>query len=332
MMSGERTVKASQGGRQMPILRLGVVMLAFAAMVSAVAAQTVALGTTQGGATGQIANAIAQVVTRHGGLQVRPQPVANTAQYIPPINAGQIGFGIANAPQTSNAFTGQGMSEGKASPNLRMVAVLFPFNAGLVATKASEMKRYGDLRGKRLPWFPDNSLGDVIMRACLEVAGLRPEDVTRVPMPNFPRMFDAFKGGQIDVSIATTGSQNTIDFQQTIAGGIRFLSFEPGHAALLAQRLPGTTLRSVPAAPENPGVEPGILVFAYDYTLFTHVGMDEGVVYRFTKAMLEQGAELRATSPLWAEYDPMRLGQGIGVPFHPGALRALSEKSVPVKP
>lgn len=316
----------------MRITRLAAAALGLGMMLSGASAQTVALGTTQGGATGQIATAIAQVVTRHGGLQVRPQPVANTAQYIPAINAGQIEFGIANAPQTSNAFTGQGMSEGRANPNLRMVAVLFPFNAGLVATQASGMKGYGDLKGKRLPWFPDNSLGDVIMRACLEAVGLKPEDVTRVPMPNFPRMFDAFKGGQIDVSIATTGSQNTIDFQQTITGGIRFLSFEPSAADALAKRLPGTTLRSVPATPQNPGIEPGMLVFAYDYTLFTHVGMNEDVVYKFTKAMLEQGEDLRATGPLWAEYEPKRTGQGLGVPFHPGALRALAEKSVPVKP
>jgi uncharacterized protein len=307
-------------------------VVGLALTLAGASAQTVALGTTQGGATGQIATAIAQVVTKHGGLQVRPQPVANTAQYIPAINAGQIEFGIANAPQTSNAFTGQGMSEGKANPNLRMIAVLFPFNAGLVATRASDMKGYADLKGKRLPWFPDNSLGDVIMRACLEAVGLKPEDVTRVPMPNFPRMFDAFKGGQIDVSIATTGSQNTIDFQQTIAGGIRFLSFAPAAESVLAQRLPGTTLRSVPVGPENPGIESGMLVFSYGYTLFTHASMSDDAVYRFTKAMLEQGAELRATSPLWAEYDPMRMGQGIGVPFHPGALRAFAEKSVPVKP
>ncbi len=202
-------------------------------------AQTVALGTTQGGATGQIATAIAQVVSLHaGGLQVRPQPVANTAQYIPPINAGQIEFGIANAPQTSNAFGGVGMSQGQPAPNIRMVAALFPFNAGLVAAKSSNIKVNADLKGKRLPWFPENSLGDVIMRAALESGGLKPEDVTRVPMPNFPRMFDAFKAGQIDVSIGTVGAQNVIDFQQSISGGVRFVSFAEGDAATLTKYLP----------------------------------------------------------------------------------------------
>jgi TRAP-type uncharacterized transport system substrate-binding protein len=51
-----------------------------------------------------------------------------------------------------------------------------------------------------------------------------------------------------------------------------------------------------------------------------------------TKAMFEHGEELRATSPLWEEYEPQNLGRGIGVPFHPGALRFFNEKGVKVTP
>ncbi len=303
------------------------------ALIQPAVAQTVALGTTQGGATGQIATAIAQVVSLHaGGMQVRPQPVANTAQYIPPINAGQIEFGIANAPQTSNAFGGVGMSQGQAAPNLRMVAALFPFNAGLVATKAGNIKVKADLKGKRLPWFPDNSLGDVIMRASLEAGGLKPEDVTRVPMPNFPRMFDAFKAGQIDVSIATVGAQNVIDFQQSISGGVRFVSFAAGDLATLTKYLPGATLRVMPVVASNIGIEEGTRIFSYVYTLFTHAGMNEDAVYRMTKAMFERAADLKATSPLWEEYDPKSLGTNIGVPYHPGAQRFFREAGVGFQP
>ncbi len=308
------------------LLMAGAILLGTAMGASA---QTVALGTTQGGATGQIATAIAQVVSTHaGGIQVRPQPVANTAQYIPPINAGQIEFGIANAPQTSNAFGGVGMSQGQASPNLRMVAALFPFNAGLVARRASGMKGHADLKGKRLPWFPDNSLGDVIMRAALEVGGIRPEDVTRVPMPNFPRMFDAFKSGQIDVSIAAVGAQNVIDFQQSISGGVRFLSFAERDLAIVAKWLPGSSLRVMPATAANLGVEEGTRVFSYVYTLFTHAGMSDDVVHRVTKALFERAGDLKATSPLWEEFDPKAMGAGIGVPYHPGAQRFFKEANV----
>lgn len=306
--------------------------LAFLALLVAATpalAQVVGLGTTQGGATGQIATAIAQVVSQHGGLQVRPQAVANTAQYIPPINAGQLEFGIANAPQTANAFTGTGMSAGQANANLRMVGTLFPFNAGLAATVSGGMRAYADLRGKRVPWFPENSLGDVIMRAALEAGGLTPNDVTRVPMANFPRMFDAFKAGQTDVSIAAVGSQNMIDFQQSITGGVRFLSLRQQDQAVIAKWLPGARLRTMPVNPTNIGIAADTVVFSYAYTLFTHVRMADDVVYRVAKTMFERAADLRATSPLWEEYEPRDLGADIGgVPFHPGALRFLREAGI----
>lgn len=292
------------------------------------AQQVVALATTQGGATGQIAIAIAQVVSQHGGLQMRPQAVANTAQYIPPINAGQMEFGIANAPQTSYAFTGTGISAGQPSPNLRMVGALFPFNVGLAVSKASGMKAYADLRGKRLPWYQENSLGDFIMRACLEAGGLAPSDVTRVPMANFPRQFEAFKAGQIDTTIATVASQNMIEFEQTVPGGVKFLSLKPGDGPIMARWLPGTALRTMPVTPANLGIAADTLVFAYAYTLFCHAGVADETVARVARVMAGRADDLRATGPLWEEYTPADLARDIGVPFHPAATRVYREAGI----
>ncbi len=312
-------------------MRTWVLAWAAAAAVAAAGpapAQVVSLGTTQGGATGQIATAIAGVVTQHGGLQVRPQALATTAQYIPQINAGQMEFGIANLPQTAYAFSGTGLSEGQPGGNLRMIATLFPFNAGLVATRAGGMRTYADLRGKRVPWYPERSLGDFIMRAALEAGGLTPNDVVRVPTPNFPRQFEAFKAGQIDVSITAVGSQNTIDFETSIQGGIRYLSFARAAEPIVARWLPGSYLRTMPVSPQNPGIEADTLVFAYDYTLFTHAGVSDDVAYRMTKAVFEQAQALRATSPLWSEYNPADNAKQLGLAYHPGAIRFYREVGI----
>jgi TRAP transporter TAXI family solute receptor len=191
------------------------------------------------------------------------------------------------------------------------------------------MRSHADLKGKRVPWFPPNALGDVIMRAALEAGGLTPADVVQVPMTNFPRMFEAFKAGQTDVTIATVGSQNTLDFEASMAGGIRFLTFAEKDAATVDRWLPGTRLRTMPVEAANPGIEAGTLVFSYAYTLFTHAGMAEDTVYRMTKAMHDGAAALRATSPLWAEYETRDLGRAVGtIPFHPGALRFFREAGI----
>ncbi|KPQ05547.1 MAG: TRAP-type uncharacterized transport system, periplasmic component [Rhodobacteraceae bacterium HLUCCA12] len=283
------------------------------------AAQTVGLATTQGGATEQIANAIAMVVTEETELQIRPQMSANTAQYVPMVNAGRVEFGIANYPQTFYAINGTGMSEGQANPDLRIVATLFPFTAGLVVTEESGMTGYDDLEGARVPRYPDNSLGDYIIRAGLAAGGLTYDDVETVPIANFPRQYDAMRQRQIDVSIATAGAQPTYDLEASL-DGIRFLSFEEDADDTIAEYLPGTYTRTLPEGFHSlPGLSAESRLFAYDYMLFAHRDVSDEIVAEVIGA-LDSGAEaLRDTSPLWQEFDPDDMAKTTEMPMHEGA-------------
>ena len=109
-------------------------------------AQTVGLGTTKGGATAQVSAAIAKVVSDAGAVQVRPQAMGNTSQYIPVVNAGKLELGISNFPQYRFAKEGTGMSK-EPNPNLMLVANLFPFRVGLAVPKKLGLKTYADLKG-----------------------------------------------------------------------------------------------------------------------------------------------------------------------------------------
>ena len=280
-------------------------------------AQTVGLGTTKGGATAQIANAIASVVSEAGAVQMRPQVSANTSQYIPLVNAGRLEFGIANYPQTYYAVQGTGMSS-EPNPDLRVVATLFPFKPGILAPKSLGIESYADLAGSKVPRFPDGSLGDFIIRAALSVGGLDYGDVTEVPIANFPRMFDAVKQGQTDISIAATGSKPTYDIQAAV-GDITFIPFAPEDADKIAEVLPGATIVQIPANAELPGLADGTSVIAYDYLLFAHKDVADDVVTAVLTALAEGEEALKATSPLWREYDPAVLGKASELEYHPAA-------------
>ncbi len=295
--------------------------------VGAQAQQVVGLATTKGGATAQIATALAKVITEKSDLNVRPQILANTSQYLPLVNNGRIEFGIANLPQTYYAVTGKGMSEGQPDPNLRLVAKLFPFAAGLVATDKSGMHTYADLKGKRVPRFPANSLGDFFVRACLAAGGLTYDQVNSVPIANFPRQFAAFKQGDIDVSIAAVGSQIVLDFQANL-GGVHFLSFSKDNAQAVQELLPGAELRHMPVDKANVGIAADTLVAAYEYTLFANKSVSDATVGKVVKALIAGAGDLKASSPLWAEYDPKKLYRPINsgpeavLKYHPGAVAA----------
>jgi uncharacterized protein len=297
--------------------------LAFAAAiavttVSGAMAQTIGLATTQGGATEQIATAIAKTVSQATDLQVRPQMLANTSQYIPLVNDGRVEFGIANYPQTFYALKGEGMSAGQPAPNLKLVATLIPFNAGMMVPSSLGIKTLDGLKGKRVPRFPANSLGDYIIRASLATAGLTYDDVTSVPTANFPAQFQAFKDGATDLTIATAGAQYTFDFETTLKG-VTFLNYKEGDEKVLAAELPGTFLKPV-GSYKVPGVSEDTVIFAYDYTLFANTDVPNDVVAKVAKALFEGEAALKETGPIWNEYDPAKIGKAGVLEYHPGAI------------
>jgi TRAP transporter TAXI family solute receptor len=299
--------------------RLMMAIVLAGAACSVASAQTVGLATTKGGATNQIAIALAKTITEKSDLMVRPQIMANTAQYLPLVDTGRVEFGIANFPQTSNAISGTGMSEGEPHPNLRMVGLLIPFNAGLMVTNESGMKTMADMKGKLLPRFPEGSLGDIIMKASLETAGLTYDDVTSVPIANFPAMFQAIKDGTTDVSIATAGSQSALDIDAS-TGGARFLDYKDGDEKVLEKTLPGTTLKKGTDLPESAGVTADTVIMSYDYTLFANAEVSNEIVAKVAKALYEGKESLVAAGPIWSDFDPAKLAHITTLEFHAGAI------------
>lgn len=281
-------------------------------------AQTIGLATTQGGATEQIATAIAKTVSQASDLQVRPQMLANTSQYLPLVNDGRVEFGIANFPQTFYAVKGTGMSEGQPAPNLKMVATLIPFNAGMMVPAKAGIGDIAGLKGKPVPRFPANSLGDYIIKSSLATGGLTYDDVVSVPTANFPAQFQAFKDGSTVLTIATAGAQYTYEFDTTL-GGVTFLNYKEGDEKILSEALPGTFLKPV-GDYKVPGVDKDTVIFAYDYTLFANADVPNEVVAKVAKALYEGTAALQETGPIWKEYDPKLLGKAGPLEYHPGAI------------
>jgi TRAP transporter TAXI family solute receptor len=297
--------------------------LAFAAALtlSAVAAhaQTVALGTTKGGATAQVSNALANVISKGSSLMVRPQAMANTSQYLPLVESGRVEFGIANFPQAAFSVRGVAMSEGQATPSLRMVATLIPFNVGILSPSSLGISDISGLKGKKVPKFADDALGDYIIKAVLATAGLTYDDVVSVPTANFPAMFSGVKDGVLDMTIAAVGSQPTYDIEASV-GGVTFLTFKRSDQASLEAALPGTTIKSWEGAPVMPGIGPDTLTFSYPYMMFANAGVSDDVVAAAVKALFEGEEALKANGPLWAEYDPAGLAGSQGLEYHPGAI------------
>lgn len=293
-------------------------------------AQVVGLGTTQVGATFQLSTGIAKVVSDKAGVQMRTQPMAGAAQYAPLVNAGDIEFGISNAPELNYLVEGRVLIEGRKNPELRMVARLVPWYNGLVVKGDSAIHALKDLKGQPVPYgFTGNPLGRVLIDGYLANAGLTAADVRQVPVPSFPRMFDAFKQQQTAVSIATIGQSQLKEWEVTL-GAVRYLSFDdsPAAVAALTRIIPFSYVIELKPGPGMTGIATPTKILVYDYTLWTNSKVKDDVVAKVVETLYANGQALRDTSPLWKEFDPALMAKDVGIAYHPGAIKVYQAKGI----
>ena len=286
-------------------------------------AQVVGLGTTQIGATSQLSIGIAKVVSDKSGVQMRTQPMAGAAQYAPLVNAGDIDFGISNIVELHYLIEGKVIIEGRKNPELRMVARLVPWYTGLVVKGDSPYRSIKDMKGQPVPYgFTGNPLGRVLMDGFLANAGLSAADIRQVPVPSFPRMFDAFKQQQTASSTATIGSSQLKEWEVAL-GSVRYLPFDdsPGAVAALHKFIPYSYVVNYQPGPGSTGIAVPTKMVVFDYTIWTNAKVKDDVVAKVTEALFSNPQPLKDTSPLWREFEPALMSRELGVAYHPGAVR-----------
>jgi len=304
---------------------------ALAVIVGAIAvpatAQVVTVGSTKGGVLAAVATGTAKVISQHAGVQMRTEKLGGTQQYIPVVNAGEIDFGISNVVQYKMALAGTGLSKRKY-PNLRLVSRMMTFRTGPIVAGNSGIKELKDIKGKRVPYgFKAAPLFQMIFTSYLTNAGLTWKDVKKVPIVGLRQNWDAFKQGKTDLSIGNAGSGVNKELNSVLGGGIRHLTLytdTPGAKRIL-EDIPGMFYMRVDPKPKFVTVKEPVQQMAYPFVLWTHKGMKDETVYRVTKTMYEQEAELKSLSPVWGNYFAKNMIDVDAGEVHPGAIRFYQE-------
>lgn len=303
-----------------------------AAMVSAAQAQTVGIGTTKGGATAQVAAAIAKIVSSKSPIQLRTQTMGGTQQYIPVVNAGELEFGIANIMQTKMAVEGTGLSKGKNYANLRMVATMMKFRLCPFVAGTSSIKSVSEIKGKRVPYgFKASPLMQMVFDAVMANGGVGWNSVDKVPAVALRQHWDLFAQGKLDVIVGIPGTGRIKELNSKVSGGVRCIAFDHSSDAIKRTHafMPGYEPIVIQPAKNLVSVKAPTPIFAYDYMLWAHKGVSDDVVYKVTKAMYDNEADLRATSPIWTTHRSAGMPKRQrGLPYHPGAVKFYKEAGV----
>ncbi len=291
----------------------------------AMAQNTIGIGSMKSGSYALEAGAIAAAVSNKTKYVMRPQPRDAIEQHIPVVDAGQLEFSISTTMQAIWSYTGTGLAKTKHG-NLRLVAKLMDFDAGVIVPYGSDIRRIEDFRGKRIPkGFNTSPLFQLFYDAFLGNAGLSWDDVKPVHQIGMAQHWVTFKRGEIDVASIPLGFEIVKDMEESVPGGVRSISLNDGpeRLAQLRKLLPAAAIVKRDPSPLTPGATEPVNVLSFSHSLWTNKEVSDQVVAAVVKALHASAADLKRSGELWTSFSPARMYAAYPeMPYHPGALAA----------
>jgi len=276
-----------------------------------------------------LATALAKVANEKAGVKATVQPFASTNVYIPAIDTGELQFGFGNMYETMLAYEGKDYFAGRPNKNLRVVAIGITHRNILYVRKDSPFHKIADLKGHRSPdGYSSQKIMLPIYDGYFATAGFTRADMKPVYVPTVVGGADALATGKADLFIFATGSAKVREVDASV--GLRALSIENTPQSLAAMRkyFPVAYLKLEKPGPEAPGVLEPVYAFTQDGVLLSSSKVSDDLVYKITKAMYENKADLVATFPGFNDFEPEDMAKNIPVPYHPGAIKFYQEKGM----
>ncbi|ABK18616.1 TRAP transporter solute receptor, TAXI family [Syntrophobacter fumaroxidans MPOB] len=264
------------------------------------------------------------------GLVGVAQNSAGSVENVRNVVSGEIEAGLVQADVAALAFRGENVFAGDEGPRkLRAVASLYPEKFQIVTRRDADIRRFSDLRGKRISIDEKGSGTLSVMRIVLEAHGLSERDLLPVYLkPVFTH--DKMVSGELQGFVMMAGvPMEAVTRVSDI--GISLVPIDPEIASQIAKRSPYLVPSTI-AAGAYPGI-PEISTLQVFALLTVSSESPEGLVHEVTAALWSE----RTLSLLHEGHPQGKLItlktalDGIPIPLHPGAERFYREQGITPK-
>lgn len=299
-----------------------VALTALALAACAAQAQQVKLMTgPQGGSWYPLGGAIANIGGQVG-MQVQVLPGAGIAN-VKALQGGKADLGFANSISTVDGVAGRAPFDAKAT-NVCNVATLYPQYFQVVANADSGIKTLADVKGKGLAVQPKGNTAEFISQQALEVYGLKYSDAGRVSYVSYTDAVSLMKDNNAQVfTLGTTVPASAI-MDLASARDVTIVGIGDDKFQAMRKLNPGYTKLVIPAG-SYPKQTADVPTIGYATHVIARCDLDEAVVYKLLKGMVERKADLAAIAKAMATLTPKMMAEDIGVPLHKGAARYYKE-------
>lgn len=276
-----------------------------------------------------------KVIEKYTPMKVRLEPYADDPGRVAPLRHKEAHFSIFSASTAYPIAFGTSqfaMAEWGPQP-IRRICIGNPLHMTLVARASSDIKKFSDLKGKKVPTLRASPGSEASITGLLAFGGLTRKDVVNVPFSGWGDQSRSVIEGVCDVFYDDPPSPVVAELASTrygarclpvnfdnIEGWARLRKFAPWFVPEICpeKRAPG---RGLPAE--------GLPTATYNYELWGYDWLNDEVVYQVLKA-LERGYDEYKDMHKYCEFyrpweGPPPVDKLSPNPFHPGAIKYYKE-------
>lgn len=281
-----------------------------------------------GGTDNTVVEAISSVVNQKTGLKTSTITTNGGTEIIYLLETGDIQAGYSGTIDLINALNGASSFDHAVDPSHMLQCFGFvTWDLPLVVLDNSGIENYEDLAGKRVGLSPVGSFTAEVLMLVLEAYDL----TDSVTIENFTwnEGYTALKDGRIDAMVGSWANGDPISglIELKATKDIRILNMSEEAAQAVAQANAGVS-SGVLTSENDDSIAPGEEVIAPTNSgvIIADASVDEESIYQYTKAVLENLEELKGISNYFDAFEDVCMSVCVeGVPFHPGAAKALKE-------
>ena len=239
-------------------------------------------------------------------------------------------MGIIQTNVIMDGYNGTGKFEGEAHKDIRILAPLTAATYHILVRKDSGIKCLADSKGKRVCVYPAGSGNATTLEALYKAIGMTFDDVKGSNIA-LNESIDALKNGSLDMTIVF-GQYPNATIMDALAGSndLEVVSFTDDEIKKITDANPWISADTVPAGTYN-GQTAEIKTLTHCGFICVKENFPENDAYLLVKTLYGNLPDLYAAFAALdcsATHDPAGTAAPLGVPFHPGAERALKELGI----
>ncbi len=294
--------------------------------VSLALAESITIGTGElRGVYHPVGNAICKIMNKNTNLQCATESTRGSSYNIHLIKSGDFDFGISHGDVAYQSYKGEERFKGEQIPELRSVMAIYPELLALVVAKNSGIQIFEDIKGKRINTDYKYSGTSETTNIIFDAFGIKRSDMSASDFKSTecPTLLQENK---LDGYFYMTGQPTANLRDAANFSEVNIIPIEGAPVNKLIQKHPYYIKGVIPGTFYK-GVSSDVPTFGVKAILLTNAKVKDDVVYQVTKTILDNFDEFKKLhsvlkSPLITKES---LLDGLGVPQHPGAIRAFRE-------